>query len=182
MEIGAAGAVNRTLPDQSVSSLESEDFFKLLVTELQQQDPLEPTKTADMIGQVSRIRSIELNEQLGNTLEQIANQQHTGGSSDLIGKFVVASTTDSAGQEAQTGGVVTGVRFESDGTAMLELDTGTSVRGQDVTAVTTVENVAQAVGESNAQATTAEDAKADGTAKPQGERQPWFQWNASLQL
>lgn len=145
MELGgitAGGGTATQATRKDVNSLQSEDFFKLLITELQQQDPLEPTETADMIGQISRIRSIEQSDTLNTTLAQMTAQQKTAGASDMLNKFVVAETNDGNGNLSNISGVVTGVRFAEDGTAMLDLDSGSSVRAQDVKSVTTAENAA----------------------------------------
>lgn len=143
-------AVNATAPltgstaERGVSQMTSGDFFKLLVTELQQQDPLEPTKTADMISQVSQIRSIELSHQLTTTLEQLTRQQRTAGASELLGKLVEATALSPDGTLTTIAGVVTAVRFGADGVALLELDSGEVVRAAAVTRVTTLEAGVQA--------------------------------------
>lgn len=130
----ATGVANRTSFDQ----MTTEDFFQLLVAELQQQDPFEPTKTADMISQVSQIRDIEQSYHLTNTLEQLTNQQRTAGATDLLGKFVQALIIQADGSAVGIEGVVTGLRFGLDGTAVLELDTGQTIRSADVIRVTTL--------------------------------------------
>lgn len=135
METTAVGLSPTTQRDssRSVKGLESEDFFKLMITELQQQDPLEPTKTADMIGQVSRIRSIEQTETMNQTLKQMADSQRTAGAGDLLNKFVIAeSGGEGGGATTRVSGVVTGVRFADDGTMLLDLDSGQTIRAQDV--------------------------------------------------
>jgi flagellar hook assembly protein FlgD len=114
----------------------SEDFYNLLVTELQQQDPLEPTKTADMIGQVSQIRSIEQSAQLTQTLQQLTQQQRTAGASDLLGKYVEGVGLGADGAPALISGLVTAIRFGSDGTAIVELDSGSLLSANNITCVT----------------------------------------------
>lgn len=138
--IGGAGAATGARRERGISSMKSEDFFKLLVTELRQQDPFEPAKTADMIGQVSQIRSIELSTALTGSLEQLSQQQRTAGASELLGKYVTASVPGADGRPSEVSGVVTGVRFNPDGTAVLELDSGASVMAAHVTRVTTLEH------------------------------------------
>jgi len=143
METSAVGTTTveaRTQTSRGLSDLRSEDFFEILVTELQQQDPFEPAETSDMIGQVSEIRSIELSQQLGDALTQLTSQQHTAAASELLGKFVVASVQADEGTEQDISGIVTGVRFDADGSAVLELDTGQTVRAESVTYVTSAEN------------------------------------------
>jgi len=128
--------------DRGLQGLRSEDFFKILITEMQQQDPLEPSKTSDMLGQVADIRSIELNSRLTDTLDLMSKQQRTAGMSDYLGKFVAAATTNADNQQALVSGVVTGVRFTTEGAAVLDLDSGQAVRATDVVMVTTLEQAA----------------------------------------
>ncbi|MFO0839157.1 MAG: flagellar hook capping FlgD N-terminal domain-containing protein [Phycisphaerae bacterium] len=133
-DVASAGRSSR-----GITSLRSEDFFKILVTELQHQDPLAPSKTADMISQVSQIRSIENSAQLETTLDSLVRNQRSAGASDLIGKFVTATSTDENGTTQSFEGVVTGVRLTADGPAVLELDTGATVPISQVQQVMTPE-------------------------------------------
>jgi len=134
------------LPASGLSGLKSEDFFRILVSELKQQDPFEPAKTADMISQVSQIRSIELSGQLTKTLQHMLGGQRSSlplqrvsGAAELIGKYVMATISTPDGSVATIEGVVTGVRFGADGVVVLELDTGQLLRADDVTCITTLE-------------------------------------------
>jgi flagellar basal-body rod modification protein FlgD len=163
--VTAATTTAQTATDRSLSSMKSEDFFKILVTELRQQDPFEPAKTADMIGQVSQIRSIELSKNLTDALTQITSQQRTAGASDLLGKYVTATVTSTDGSAQDISGVVTGIRFDSDGSAVLELDTGQSVPATAVTRITSVQAGQQAAaGTTSAAASTAASSTASSTA------------------
>src|SRR5438094_579914 len=92
----------QTRQDRGVGSLKSADFFKIMITELQQQDPMQPSKTSDMISQVTQIRSIELSGKLTDTLDQLAAQQRTAGTSELLGKYVSAQTNNADGQPVVT--------------------------------------------------------------------------------
>lgn len=140
---GYAVDPTRVIPraDRGLSTLRSEDFFKILVTELQQQDPLNPSETSDMISNVSQIRNIELSGKLSDSLDAIAKQQRTAGTSELIGKYVAATSTGIDGVPMQKAGVVTGVRFNSDGVAILELDSGDSILASEVTQITSLEQM-----------------------------------------
>ncbi len=169
--VSGAPAAQSTTTDRGVSSMKSEDFFKLLVSELKQQDPLQPAKTADMIGQVSQIRSIELSKNLTDALSQMTQQQRTAGAADLLGKYVTATLHAADGTTSDVSGIVTGVRFESDGTAVLELDTGQTVSAADVTLITSAEAAerakaaATATGVNNTAATTTTTDEANKTAQ-----------------
>ena len=130
-----------------MSSLKSEDFFKILVTEMQNQDPFEPSDSSQMIANVSQIRTIEQSDQLTSTLAQLTQSQRMGGSNELIGKYVQAVATDDSGNELLFEGVVTSVYYNSDGKAILELDTGDMVEASNVVRVTTPDQIeAEAAG------------------------------------
>jgi flagellar basal-body rod modification protein FlgD len=137
--IGQPTVGTRSDLPRGLSNLRSDDFFKIMISELRQQDPFEPAKTSDMIGQVSQIRDIELSGKLTDTLDRLTQQQKTTGASELIGKLITADVPIGDGTNATVQGVVTGIRFNSDGTASLELDTGDMVLASQVTRVTSPE-------------------------------------------
>ena len=171
--VDATTSTTTTKTDQGLASLQSEDFFKILVTELQQQDPFEPAKTADMIGQVSQIRSIELSKNLTDALTQLTQQQHTAGTGELLGKFVTATVHGEDGSEAEISGIVTGVRFGSDGAAVLELDTGQTVLAADVTriaAAETLDALPETVSEDDAESEDNAEANGQSNAADKSEQ------------
>lgn len=152
MEISAIGGAMgppRSNQPRGLGGMTSEDFFKILVTEMQNQDPFEPANTADMISQVSQIRSIELSSKLTDTLDLLTGQQRIGGASELIGKYVQAITIAVDGSQTLHEGVVTGVSFTADGLAVLELDTGEAVPATAVVRITTLDAVEGSVWESD---------------------------------
>jgi flagellar basal-body rod modification protein FlgD len=173
---GAAGVSTPT--DRGLNSLKSEDFFRILVTEMQQQDPLSPTETSDMIGQVSQIRSIELSSKLTDTLDTLALQQKTANAGGMVGKYVSAIVTGADGVESAVEGVVMAVRFDSDGATVLELDTGTAVRVDDVKHITTLEALESALGDADDPAAD-EQSQVEGSAPKDGQTEkpsllkPW---------
>lgn len=124
-----------TAVERGVDSMSSDDFFRLLVTELQNQDPLKPAETSDMLTQVAQIRSIQNSKNLTDALDSLAKSQHLAGTSDLLGKFVTAQVPNDDGTLTETTGVVTGVRYASDGGVVLELDSGQTVNAQHVVKV-----------------------------------------------
>lgn len=182
MQVDATTAAAQPTADRGMSSLKSEDFFEILVTELQQQDPFEPTQTADMISQVSQIRSIELSEQLTGTLSQMTEQNQTAGAADLLGKFVTAAIALEDGSISEVSGVVTGVRFASDGSAVLELDTGQMVAAQAVTLITSPENVDLAPAATDDQKAGADTEAADDKSADTSKRNDGglFSWLGDL--
>ncbi|MCG3126162.1 MAG: hypothetical protein CHACPFDD_00992 [Phycisphaerae bacterium] len=182
--IAPAGAATAARPDRGLASLRSEDFFSLLISELKQQDPLEPSKTSDMIDQVAQIRSIELSGNLNESLAKLADQNGAASVAGLLGRHVTAVIKSGVGQETTVAGVVTGVRFGEDGTPVLELDSGQTVPLSAVRSVATLESV-EAAAASGSTATDADKSAtaSKSTAAAQGRaaaasgaapRQPWF--------
>jgi flagellar basal-body rod modification protein FlgD len=180
----------RVATDRGLGALRSEDFFKILVTELRQQDPLAPSKTADMINQVAQIRSIELSKRLTDTLTQLGSQQQTAGASALLGKHVTATVTGPDGAKRVVSGIVTGVRFTSDGAVVLELDTGQSVLASNVTRITSPE-VAETQTSTASSGSSSDDSaaassgtdKSGGTSKQSIPRLlPWLSLDGEIHL
>jgi flagellar basal-body rod modification protein FlgD len=80
----------------AMTSLGSDDFLKLFLAELQNQDPLDPTNTSDLLNQISQIKSIAANEELSDTLTGLQLQQQLFTGNSLL-KSTVTGKTD-AGQ------------------------------------------------------------------------------------
>ncbi|MFQ5589950.1 MAG: flagellar hook assembly protein FlgD [Phycisphaerae bacterium] len=118
-------------PD-SFADLGSEDFLKLLVTQLTTQDPLEPTGNEELLRQIASIRDIELSTTLTESLGVLTAQQRFASAATLIGHYV----TGSAGADGVApAGIVTGVRFERDGRPMLQLANGTELALENVNTI-----------------------------------------------
>jgi flagellar basal-body rod modification protein FlgD len=148
--VSAVGTTPTAANNCDLNALTSADFFKLLVSELRQQDPLQPAKTSDLVAQVSQIRSIELSKNLTDALTQVTHNQRVAGASELLGKYVTAIVAGTDGTSQQVSGVVTGVQFDASGGAVLELDTGQFVPADSVTHITSPENAAVAAATANA--------------------------------
>lgn len=69
-----------------------EDFIKLMVTELQNQDPLNPTDNAQILQQMSQMQSISSTQKLNTTLDAVLLGQNLSNAGSLIGKTVVGLT------------------------------------------------------------------------------------------
>lgn len=80
--------------DAEATSLTSEDFLTLLVTELQYQDPTEPMDNAEMVSQLTGYSQLdelgEMNDQLATLTDTINSMTSTSGL-DYLGKQVEAS-------------------------------------------------------------------------------------------
>lgn len=73
MEVGSATAGDAvSLGQTGVAGLTADDFFTLLVTQLQNQDPTEPVSNEELLGQLATMRSLQSNVELGETLKSVA--------------------------------------------------------------------------------------------------------------
>ncbi len=125
----------------SYADLTSEDYFQLLLTQLTNQDPFEPTTNEELLKQISSIRDIEASTSLTSTLERLSSQQAFGSASAMIGQYVTGKTGDGA----EVAGVVMAVRFEADGRAVLVLDSGTELPLDEINTVESVEKLGESL-------------------------------------
>ncbi|MCA9130051.1 MAG: hypothetical protein KDB22_23345 [Planctomycetales bacterium] len=93
-----------------LSSVDLDQFLGLLITELQNQDPLNPMDNAQMLTQISQIREIGSNNQLSETLTTFAIGQELSMASSMIGKQI--SALDNNAQEVE--GIVDRVSVQTD--------------------------------------------------------------------
>jgi flagellar basal-body rod modification protein FlgD len=72
--------------------LNMDHFLTLMITELQNQDPLNPMDNAEILQQISQIREIEATSRLQETLESVLLGQNLSNASSLLDKRVTALT------------------------------------------------------------------------------------------
>ncbi len=101
------------------SDMSSEDFVRIIFTELANQDPLAPSDSTALLQQLNSIRSIESDLQLIEQLKSLVTENQLAAGSNLIGKFVTGLTASSD----RVSGHVVSVTREGDSVA-LELDNG----------------------------------------------------------
>lgn len=129
---------------RSAAELESGDFFDLLVAQLVNQDPLQPTSTNDLLQQISSLREIDLSSNLVDSLHTLTGQQRFGAASSLIGRHV-SGQADPADPASTAQGVVVGVRFDPDGGVVLELANGVQMPLDAVSLVSSAKQAADAL-------------------------------------
>lgn len=82
----APGSVS-TPPDR-YSELSTDEFIKILFTELSNQDPMQPNDSAALLEQISSIRSIQSDIDLGRRMESLISQNELSAAGTLIGTTV----------------------------------------------------------------------------------------------
>jgi flagellar basal-body rod modification protein FlgD len=81
------------------------DFLNLLITEVKNQNPLEPMKNSELLSQMSAIKSLEANTKMADQFTKLGLQVQLGSSAQMIGQQVLGKTAQ--GDEVK--GVVQGV-------------------------------------------------------------------------
>jgi flagellar basal-body rod modification protein FlgD len=110
--------------------LKAEDFIKMMITQLQNQDPLEPAKNDQLLAQMSQISQLQSSTSLNESLKSMVLQNQIGSASSLIGKSVQGMAADNS----TINGTVTSVKVESDA-VKLELDNGQALELGRVTSI-----------------------------------------------
>lgn len=84
------------LPQQAdaFGSLGLEQFIKLMVTELQSQDPLNPMDNSQLLDQLSQMQSITSTKKLNETLDSVLLGTNLSNAGALIGKTINGLTDD----------------------------------------------------------------------------------------
>ncbi len=91
--------------NRNTGELGKDDFLQLLITQLQHQDPMNPSSDQDFIAQIAQFSSLE---QMKNMNTSIQSQQGFA----LMGKFISAIVTDDVtGNQRAVSGQVTSVKM-----------------------------------------------------------------------
>ena len=111
---------------KSINDVNLDDFLKLMIAEMQNQDPLSPMENSEMLQQLGQMRSIGATDKLTKTLDAVLIGQNLTTATALIGKEVNALTEDGAnvqgvvdrvtvanGEDSEAGGVLIHIGDES---------------------------------------------------------------------
>ena len=115
----SASSLGGSLPSQPTahpsSALGQDAFLKLLVTELQHQNPLDPMSERDFMGQLAQFSTLEQIAAVEKTLEQVLFATQVAQATALIGRLVTYERADGTAGE----GRVDSVSFEQGGAIVL---------------------------------------------------------------
>jgi flagellar basal-body rod modification protein FlgD len=132
--VGSTGTTAKTSSSTSSSSnlnLNANDFVNMMITQLQHQDPMNPSNTDQLMSQMSAIGQMQTSSQLQTTLSSLASQTQIGAASSLMGKQV--SGIDSSNNTVA--GIVTSVQVAGS-TVNLALDSGATLALGNVASIT----------------------------------------------
>jgi flagellar basal-body rod modification protein FlgD len=101
---------NAKSKDKDNNTLGKDDFLKILITQLQNQDPTQPLQDKEFIAQMAQFTSVE---QLTNMAgEMKLMRQSLGFVSGLIGKSITWTDIDSSGASVEKSGVIDSITFK----------------------------------------------------------------------
>jgi flagellar basal-body rod modification protein FlgD len=159
-DISASSFLNQVSVPQGVSTsasstssttgqrmLGKDDFLKLLVAQMQNQDPMKPMDDSQTIAQMAQFSALEAMQNLNATLQQSSNVQTIFQAGALIGKYVQADQPDGT----PVTGTVTGVDFTTTNGAVsptLQVD------GKDIDYTTIVKVSSKPIGTTAATSTS----------------------------
>jgi flagellar basal-body rod modification protein FlgD len=134
---GVTTPFSSTPPNQIKSDkfqLKAQDFIKMMLTQLQNQDPMEPAKNEELLAQMSQIGQLQSATDLQTSLKSMVLQNNISSAGNLIGKKIQG--LDENGDPVE--GLVNSVRVEKDKGVFLELDNGKTLPVDYVTNIAPV--------------------------------------------
>jgi flagellar basal-body rod modification protein FlgD len=132
--LGGSQSTNSSnqLAGNSSQQLTANDFIHFLITELQNQDPLNPTSSDQMLSQLSEIGQLQSSTTMVSSLTSMVQQNQVASASALIGKEVVGTDQNTNALM----GTVSAVQVNSTG-VNLQLDNGGVMPMSNLTSITT---------------------------------------------
>lgn len=97
------------------NAYDKEMFLKLLVAEMQYQDPLEPTSNTEYVAELASFSQIE-------AVQAVQDQMSTIEANSLVGKYVILNTTNSLGNQEWVSGKVDYITQDEEGNMMLSVN------------------------------------------------------------
>jgi len=113
-ETASSASLNKANNSNNSSGIDSDAFLQLLVAEMQNQDPLEPTTNTEWVSQYAQFTQVSEVQTIG---ESMKNYEAQG----LVGKDVIMKVTDSTGNTDFVSGRVDYVSYE-EGKAYLSIN------------------------------------------------------------
>jgi flagellar basal-body rod modification protein FlgD len=124
------------LQEQARSDLGQEDFLRLMVTQLENQDPFEPMESGDFLGQIAQFGTVEGLATLNGSFESLANSLVSNQAlqaASLVGRSVLVDSSEGFLEDGGTlGGAAELVRPATNVTIQITDSAGVLVREIDL--------------------------------------------------
>jgi flagellar basal-body rod modification protein FlgD len=111
IETTAKSADSGTGVSNDINQLGKDDFLTLLITQLQNQDPLDPMDNTEMVAQLAQFSSLEQMNNLNDSFNELKSAQNLAEALLLQGKNVVMELADGSTAE----GIIEKVKWSNDG-------------------------------------------------------------------
>jgi flagellar basal-body rod modification protein FlgD len=112
-------------------ALGKDDFLKLMVAQMKNQDPMNPADDKDNIAQMAQFSSLEQITNLATATQDLANKMSLTQNIGLLGHTVTYTGTNGTA----VSGTVDGMNLDKDGTATLSVAGQTGVDPTSITSV-----------------------------------------------
>ncbi|WP_035179074.1 flagellar hook assembly protein FlgD [Alkalihalobacterium bogoriense] len=126
--------------------LGKDDFLKMLITQLQNQDPLNPMEDREFIAQMAQFSSLEQMTNMSTAIQQFVKTQTSQNlvqHSELIGKKVKweleVKIDDFRSRTEEHENTVTSVKVDKNGAISIQLDSGVWIRNDQLVQVSKAE-------------------------------------------
>lgn len=103
-------STNTSAAAKADQSLGKDQFLKILIAQLKNQDPMNPMKDQEFIAQMAQFSSVEQLSNMANEMKLL--RLSAGLSPELIDKKVTWETKDSTGATITQSGIVTGLSMK----------------------------------------------------------------------
>jgi len=113
--------------------LGQDTFFKLLITQLQNQDPLKPMEDTEFVSQMAEFSALEKNEKIYSLLEEKLNPNKLVNNANLIGREIEAKI-----QGIDKKGIVNSVK-SADNKVFAVIDDGSEINIDNIVSVNVVQ-------------------------------------------
>jgi flagellar basal-body rod modification protein FlgD len=118
--LGTSSSGNLTSSEtNSLSTISQQDFLQLLLTELQNQNPLDPMSDTDFATQLATLSEVGSLDAMQTTSSDLLQVQQLSSAASLFGQTV---TYTPSGAASSSTGTVNGLTVQSDGTVDLSIN------------------------------------------------------------
>jgi flagellar basal-body rod modification protein FlgD len=93
MAVDAIGSTLAGSETPSAAQLSQEDFMRILLAQLQFQDPLKPMDNQEFVAQLAQFSALEINRQQSERVDQLLSMQSVTQSVGIIGKKIEMKTS-----------------------------------------------------------------------------------------
>ena len=111
--LGTQTASNSSISGLSGQVMGSDDFLKLLTTELQNQDPMKPMDDTQSVAQLAQFSALSATQELNKSFQNFQSNFGVMQASGLIGKKVTVVSTDGAGNSSNISGTASSIAVQN---------------------------------------------------------------------